>query len=98
MQTPTGPQPAQSAESIIVQFCPCGHTATMTYSELLEQLGAEQYDQFMEQVNDPNKLDAPILGQRECPQCKEQQRQDVVYAQEVGLGLDDPDDRFNALH
>ncbi len=45
VQTPPGPQ---SEESILVQFWPCGHTETMTHSKLLEQLGAEQYDQFID--------------------------------------------------
>ena len=51
----------------VVQFCPCGCVSYMTKEEIITLDGENQ-------LNDTNKLDAPIFHSSKCPDCLEHAR------------------------
>jgi hypothetical protein len=76
----TRPLSAAPAESdyVNVQFCPCGHVCRMLRSDLIEREALNQ----QEEIDAGNKLDAVILRQSDCPDCKdEDERQARRYAE-----------------
>lgn len=54
-------------EYLVVQFCPCGCVYRMKRSEIIAAGAGGQ-------LNDPNKLDAPILPSHRCEQCQDDDR------------------------
>ncbi len=56
---------------IVVQFCPCGHTARYIEPEITEMGGASQ----LERIAAGEKVDAPTFNSKHCPQCLDEAKE-----------------------
>lgn len=54
-------------QRILVQFCPCGHTAFQKRNTISADI--------LRKIDSGEKLDAPIKHSADCPQCEEDSRE-----------------------
>ena len=72
---------------IVVQFCPCGHVATLPLQTVLQMGGKRQ-------LVDTKKLEHPIFPTSECVECQQESEYQNRLLNNLYADWPDLDDEF----